>query len=920
MPPQHLTIKPPLGGVVESTRLEDQPAGTCSYALNCWPSDSEQRARLSARPAIKSFATGGTASPSASPIRMLAEVNYATATETTRYLIASTGGNVYKLSTAAGGWTTIESDLNISGSNPIQAAPFGNKLYIADWEDLSAANSGETGVIGEHEKSGTSGLLVQGYVSDFGESGDDWTETGGTNYEYGYDLSTHAAIVIPPSTTGARFDGVGSLVRSGLALPTDGHTATWSAKLGPWDGDSSILAGIGDGSAAIPSEYGLGYNADTDTVYAYVGGSLVDSVTVSGKKYCLFEIALTNSGGDIEYEMTITDLVADSVLLNYTHAESSTRAYTSSTLSSQVRCDGVGSGRKIFVEEVRYNWGPGGDFAGISGSLTDSSVSDWGLGEGVANYLLVVTSKADHTATAVAGVHEIVGVEDEGRVLHLKGESALAATSSLRWHLIKMGGAGSPALDLNAFVVPANHGWSSAQVNDHVLRVTSGDANREKGFWEVTLASDDKLTIRKSTEQSEPPDDEGTAGFKNLQWCLPRTAKVLDLEATPNTLSRWVPTTGSGVSFGNVPHGSKMIATWQDRMVLGNDQVTPHVWHMSRNGDPYDFKYGEEDLGSAVAGTNFQGGLIGEPLTALISHNKACLLVGGKDSIWVLRGDPMQGGYIERLSDDVGVLGPWAHTKTDKDVTYFLTHLGLYAMPSGCGEVPQPVGEDRLPKTGPKFWRDIDHLGFDGVHNGLIVSTTAAATATPANFWYDLGSGGWWPFSLDGATAKLKEVTALFSWQPAAGRFDSALEIFYRRHRGSLLIGCDNGKVCRLDEASTTDEGGSAIAAVVNIGPINFSPSPSQSAMVQEIKGIGKYGDDISSTQVLYVGATAADALSQATAGDYGYSMTWSDDHNAVTDNPRMSGHSLVLVITGDGDDWAFEEAGLTITPLGRAR
>ena len=685
MPPQHLAIKPPLGGMVESTRLEDQPAGTCSYSLNCWPSDAEQRDRLSARPAIKSFATGGTSSPSASPIRMLGEINYATASETIRYVIASTGGNIYKLSTASGGWTEIVSSLDISASNPIQATPFGNKLFIADWDTPDSKTSGTGGVFGLKN----------------------------------------------------RFSATGAITTSGTRFDDDG--LNWTTVCDPDD----LL------------------------------------VITSGNSKGVYKIATLTAA-----ELTLPTTLSDETGLRY--------------------------------------------------------------------YII------DDPTTAAL---------------------------------------------VDTFVIPDNQAWDASYINNRVLSVTEGDSG---GVYAITAVTSDSLTVKDFNGVVLPSEE----GSSSTAWAIPRSSKVLDLE--DGTLARWNTTDTKGV----VPHGCKTITTWQDRIVMANDQVQPHIWYMSRNGSAYDFLYGSEDLGSPVAGNFFQGGLIGEPVTALISHNKACLLVGCKDSIWVLRGDPMQGGYIERLSDDVGVLGPWAYTKTDKDATYFLSHLGLYAMPSGCGEVPQPVGEDRLPKTGPKFWRDIDQLGFDGVHNGLIVSTTAVATATFTNFWYDLGSGGWWPFSLDGATNKLKEVTALFSWQPAAGRH-STLE---RSHQGSLLIGCDNGKVCRFDQSSSTDEGGSAISSAIRIGPINFSPSPSQSAMVQEIKGIGKYGEGISSTQVLYVGVTAADALAQATAGDYGYSMTWSDGHNSVIDNPRMSGHSLVLVITGAGDDWAFEEAGLTITPLGRAR
>ena len=912
MPLQHMTIKPPLGGMVESTGLEEQPAGTCAYAMNCWPSDAEQRARLSARPAIKAYATGGTTLPNAEPVRMLAEVNYATAKETTRYLVASAGGRVYKLSTASGGWTEITSALRLSGANPLQAAPFGNKLFIADWEATSATNSGSTGVLGEHESSGTAGATMPGFVSGFGSAGDSWTEAT-TAGEYGYDLSTHpveALGTLLSGKSGVRFGGVGAYVgalsRTGIALPPDGESATWYAKVGPWEGDARIVGGIGSGGTGVPGEYALVYDADIDRVYAYIGGSIVTLgsgltyATVSGKKYCLFKIKLTNSSGTITAEMTINDLADDSELLSHT----ATRAYTSSTLSSQIISDEDST--TIFADEVGYNAGTGtteGQPAGTSGSITDSSVSEWSLGEGVSNYVLVVTSKQDGTVAAGAGVYEILATD--GDILHLKGGDGMSWESALRWHLIKV----SSGASRNTFVIPLNAGWSASQADNHFLRITgTKDGDNAVGFWEVTSAETDKLTVQVTTEQLEQPGTIG--GVRDQMWCLPRTAKVLDLEA--NSLTRWVPT----ATKGNVPHGSKMIATWQDRMVLGNDQVSPHVWHMSRNGSPYDFLYGAEDLGSPVAGTTFQAGIIGEPLTAVISHNKSCLLIGCQDSLWVMRGDPMRGGYIERLTDDVGVLGPWSHPKTDKAATFFLSHLGLFGMPSGCGEIPQIVSEGRLPKTGPKFWRETDQLGFDGVNNGLILATSYAATATQTNLWYDFGSGGWWPFSLDAGTGRLKEITALFSWQPAAGR-SSTTE---RSHQGSLMIGCHNGNVCRFDESSSTDEGGSVITATAHIGPINFSLSPSLSAMVQEIKGIGNYGTGVSSTQTLYVASTASEALSLATAGTYGYEMTWGDTYNAVTDNPRMSGHSLVLVVSATGDDWAFESAGLTVSPLGRSR
>lgn len=38
----------------------------------------------------------------------------------------------------------------------------------------------------------------------------------------------------------------------------------------------------------------------------------------------------------------------------------------------------------------------------------------------------------------------------------------------------------------------------------------------------------------------------------------------------------------------------------------------------------------------------------------------------------------MQGGYIERLSDDVGIVGPFAYTKTDTDATFSVARWAVH--------------------------------------------------------------------------------------------------------------------------------------------------------------------------------------------------------------------------------------------------
>ena len=903
--PQYLTISPPLGGVVESTAYQSQPPYTCYSALNCWPKDSTYRDRITTRPGLSSYATGGTATAGTSAIRLLAEVNYATVAETTRYLIASSDGVLYKLSpdsASSSGWVAISSDLSISKSNPIQAAPFGNRLYIADWEATSVTNTGTDGVIGKLIQSGTAGEFTP-ILWGFSASGDGWTETTTTG-EYDYDLSTHpveALGVLLSGKRGVRFAGPGALSRTGVTLPPDGQSAVWQARLGPWNGDSRIIGGIGSGGTGVPGEYALVYDADTDAVSAYIGGTEVATGTVSTKTYCLFKIKLTNSGGTITADMTIDDLKpgGDGEVLSH----SGDRAYTSSTLSSQVVSDQ--NLTAVFAEEVRYNRGSSPFTGTETMEFSDPTASSWS--SATVGDVLAVTGRQDSAATGNAKSYVVTVVGDHSFV----GTPAATAETGLRYHLLKDTTVGHVA---DTFVSPGTTDFksstasgSAALIHDNVLSVTS-PTDWGPTFYDITSRNTgDSLTI--SLLNGDPI--ESKAGTTSAVWSLPRSAKILDLE--DGTLARWEAKDGKNV----VPHGSKMIITWQDRMVLANDQINPHVWYMSRNGDPNDFLYGSEDLGSPIAGTNFQAGLIGEPLTALIAHNKSCLLFGAEDSIWLMRGDPMQGGYIERLSDDIGVVGPFAHTKTDQDATYFISHVGLYMMPSGCGDVPTPVSRDKIPARGPVDWGSNDaHLAFDVVHNGLMLLYLETATHTFKSVWFDLKHGGFWPLSFSP-----KQHSRLFHYQPAAGRDG-------QKALGSLMFGGDSGEVSQLDGNSIGDYGSStAVTSSVVVGPIKMSPSPAQSAMIREIQTVGEFSLASSGAvhAIIRVGPTAKYATIDFAEDKNEVALapwTFSSVLTSVTENPRVSGHAMTLEIisTAGHTGWAFDEACLTIAPLGKAR
>ena len=56
------------------------------------------------------------------------------------------------------------------------------------------------------------------------------------------------------------------------------------------------------------------------------------------------------------------------------------------------------------------------------------------------------------------------------------------------------------------------------------------------------------------------------------------------------------------------------------------------------------------------------------------------MLFGGDHTIWMLRGDPADGGVIDNVSRSVGVAGPEAWATDGQGGVYFMSRDGLYRL------------------------------------------------------------------------------------------------------------------------------------------------------------------------------------------------------------------------------------------------
>lgn len=374
------------------------------------------------------------------------------------------------------------------------------------------------------------------------------------------------------------------------------------------------------------------------------------------------------------------------------------------------------------------------------------------------------------------------------------------------------------------------------------------------------------------------------------------TNRVYDLDA--NTLSDWVATGGRGT----VPAGCTLACTYKDRVVLSGAASAPHEIYLSKAGDPLDWLYADTNPASAVAFTEGDLGIVGDPISALIPHNRDCLLVGSTDGLWVLRGDPGKGGYVSRISHTVGPLTSTAWCKTSEDATVMLTRDGIYAMASGCGDTPIPISRNVLPY-------DLSHVDPSAVDVTLAYDTVlravhiylAAKSGTNSQHWLlDWENKGFWPIQF--ASGSLMPTAACL-----LGYVGSPT-------RSSVVLGCRDGVCRQFDRGAATDDG-TGFASHVVAGPMRISPSSDRNAMVQTSELIGKAITGATTYSVLT--GDSAELSVTGTAGDRVYTRAL----GVYRAHPRLRGHGACVRVDGAvGASWSMEEAVLRVEQAGDMR
>jgi hypothetical protein len=365
----------------------------------------------------------------------------------------------------------------------------------------------------------------------------------------------------------------------------------------------------------------------------------------------------------------------------------------------------------------------------------------------------------------------------------------------------------------------------------------------------------------------------GTCAFR-----VERAPKVLD--PATNTMSIMTAT------VGEVPTGCPIIAHYLDRIVLAGAEIAPHVWYMSRVGDELDWDYAEEDAQAAVAGTSSNAGTPGDPITALAVHSDDYMIIGCRNNLWRMVGDPAAGGTLSSISHTIGIVGPKAWCLGPSGELIFLSLAGVYMLHPGGDTFPEALSLDTLPRE----FLNIDanqvnaQLEYDAHGRGVHIYLTTEPSNTRVHWWMDLAYKSFWPMSLDSD----HEPTCTCTYQ------GSALE------DSGVILGCRDGMLRRYNDLAETDDG-TVFESYIMVGPVALASEGSTGRLMTIDATLANYSGDV----IWEVSCgNSAEAAVLADASDTG---SWHEDLNATV-RPACFGQAVVLTLTGESSrGWAME-------------
>ncbi len=435
-----------------------------------------------------------------------------------------------------------------------------------------------------------------------------------------------------------------------------------------------------------------------------------------------------------------------------------------------------------------------------------------------------------------------------------------------------------------------------------------------EGLVKYALPEDTAWTTPTNETGEDPPlIYSGTVystSCNQLQFFADGTNYVYFNPALDKVLS-WVASSGTLPvdEEGNTP---RLICTWRGRVVQSGILLEPQNIFWSAVGDPFDWEYSGQYADEtatqlsttptqAVAANLAPFGLIGDVVTSLCPYTDDILIIFCDSHIYMLRGDPADGGHVDLISDTIG--GAWGicWCKDPYGVVYFFSNkMGIYKLVPGQTpqRISQPIealvvdvntGENALLLA----WND-RYQGLD-----LFITPLDAPHDDTVHLIYETRTGSWFTMGF-----KNKNHNPLCCCTLDGNRPDDRV----------VAIGGWDGIVRVIDPTATRDDGYDIESEVV-IGP--FVTDNLDELKLIDMQAVLAMDSDPVTFEV-FVGETAEEALRSdpvlTGTGEDG----WTEGRNYNT-HVNLAGYCIYLKISSN-KAWAMESVRLRLAAQGKIR
>lgn len=148
--------------------------------------------------------------------------------------------------------------------------------------------------------------------------------------------------------------------------------------------------------------------------------------------------------------------------------------------------------------------------------------------------------------------------------------------------------------------------------------------------------------------------------------------------------------TGWPVAVGTPPPNPICGCVWQDRLCV-SDGLN---FYMSRAQIHNDWDYTFTDNAAPISGNSLTGATLADAIVAMVPFGNDSMLVFGHRSIYRFVGNPREGGRLENVSRNVGILGPAAWDYDPTGAVWFADQTGLWVI-TADGKLT-PISRDRV--------------------------------------------------------------------------------------------------------------------------------------------------------------------------------------------------------------------------------